>query len=143
LRPAPASDELHESALGVEERFWRIRLKPGKPVWFGTRDQRLVFGLPGNPVSAMVTFTLLARPAVRVLQGESEPGRRGRGVLGAPLRRDPQRPLPAWWGAEQDAARDAGRWVRLVERRAQARDHPVSLGVPETRYLKCLILEVE
>ncbi|HET7263718.1 MAG TPA: class I SAM-dependent rRNA methyltransferase [bacterium] len=43
----------------------------------------------------------------------------------------------------QDAARDAGRWVRLVERRAQARDHPVSLGVPETRYLKCLILEVE
>jgi 23S rRNA (cytosine1962-C5)-methyltransferase len=43
----------------------------------------------------------------------------------------------------QDAARDAGRWVRLVERRSQARDHPVSLGVPETRYLKCLILEVE
>jgi len=43
----------------------------------------------------------------------------------------------------RDAARDAGRWVRLVERRSQARDHPVSLGVPETRYLKCLILEVE
>jgi 23S rRNA (cytosine1962-C5)-methyltransferase len=42
-----------------------------------------------------------------------------------------------------DAARDAGRWLRLVERRSQARDHPVSLGVPETRYLKCLILEVE
>jgi 23S rRNA (cytosine1962-C5)-methyltransferase len=42
-----------------------------------------------------------------------------------------------------DAARDAGRWVRLAERRSQARDHPVSLGVPETRYLKCLILEVE
>jgi 23S rRNA (cytosine1962-C5)-methyltransferase len=43
----------------------------------------------------------------------------------------------------RDAARDAGRWVRLVERRSQARDHPVSLGVPETRYLKCLVLEVE
>jgi len=43
----------------------------------------------------------------------------------------------------REAARDAGRWVRLVERRSQARDHPVSLGVPETRYLKCLILEVE
>jgi 23S rRNA (cytosine1962-C5)-methyltransferase len=42
-----------------------------------------------------------------------------------------------------DAARDAGRWVRLAERRSQARDHPVSLGVPETRYLKCLMLEVE
>ena len=43
----------------------------------------------------------------------------------------------------QDAARDAGRWVRVIERRGQARDHPVALGVPETRYLKCLILEVE
>jgi len=42
-----------------------------------------------------------------------------------------------------DAARDARRWVRLVERRSQARDHPVALGVPETRYLKCLVLEVE
>lgn len=42
-----------------------------------------------------------------------------------------------------EAARDAGRWVRLVERRSQARDHPVALGVPETRYLKCLIAEVE
>jgi molybdopterin molybdotransferase len=79
------------NALGVEERFWRIRLKPGKPVWFGTRDRRLVFGLPGNPVSAMVTFTLLARPALRALQGEPDPDRRGRGVLGAPLRRDPGR----------------------------------------------------
>jgi 23S rRNA (cytosine1962-C5)-methyltransferase len=43
----------------------------------------------------------------------------------------------------REAARDAGRWVRLVERRSQARDHPVALGVPETRYVKCLILWVE
>lgn len=42
-----------------------------------------------------------------------------------------------------DAARDAGRWVRLVERRSQARDHPAALDVPETRYVKCLLLEVE
>jgi molybdopterin molybdotransferase len=77
--------------LGVEERFWRVALKPGKPVWFGTRDRRLVFGLPGNPVSAMVTFVLLTRPALRALQGEPNPARRSRGVLGAPLRRDPHR----------------------------------------------------
>ena len=44
--------------LGVEERFWGVRLKPGKPTWFGCRDGVLVFGLPGNPVSAMVTFQL-------------------------------------------------------------------------------------
>ena len=56
------------AGLGVEERFWGVRLQPGKPTWFGTtREGRLVFGLPGNPVSAMVTFHLFARPAVRAL----------------------------------------------------------------------------
>ena len=55
--------------LGVEERFWRVALKPGKPTWFGTRGRKLVFGLPGNPVSAIVTFHLFARPALRRLQG--------------------------------------------------------------------------
>ena len=55
--------------LGVEERFWRVALKPGKPTWFGTRGDQLVFGLPGNPVSAMVTFHLFGRPALRRLQG--------------------------------------------------------------------------
>jgi molybdopterin molybdotransferase len=57
------------AALGVEERFWRVALKPGKPVWFGTRGRALVFGLPGNPVSAVVCFLLFVRPALRALQG--------------------------------------------------------------------------
>jgi molybdopterin molybdotransferase len=56
-------------ALGVEQRFWRVALRPGKPTWFGTREGKLVFGLPGNPVSAMVTFHLFARPALLALQG--------------------------------------------------------------------------
>ena len=51
-------------ALGVDEVFWRVALRPGRPTWFGTRDDTLVFGLPGNPVSAMVTFMLFARPAL-------------------------------------------------------------------------------
>jgi molybdopterin molybdotransferase len=55
--------------LGVEEVFWRVALKPGKPTWFGTRGDKLVFGVPGNPVSAMVTFHLFARPALRRLAG--------------------------------------------------------------------------
>ena len=55
--------------LGVEERFWGVRLRPGKPTWFGTREGTLAFGLPGNPVSAMVTFQLFARPALAALQG--------------------------------------------------------------------------
>jgi molybdopterin molybdotransferase len=56
-------------ALGVQEVFWRVALRPGRPTWFGTRDDTLVFGLPGNPVSAMVTFMLFARPALGAMQG--------------------------------------------------------------------------
>jgi molybdopterin molybdotransferase len=64
----PALDE-----LGVQERFWGVALQPGKPTWFGTRGERLVFGLPGNPVSAVVTFSLFAAPALRALQGAPPP----------------------------------------------------------------------
>jgi molybdopterin molybdotransferase len=56
-------------ALGVDEIFWRVALRPGRPTWFGTREDTLVFGLPGNPVSAMVTFMLFARPALGAMQG--------------------------------------------------------------------------
>jgi molybdopterin molybdotransferase len=56
-------------ALGAERVFWGLALKPGKPMWFGTLERTLVFGLPGNPVSAMATFTLLVAPALRALQG--------------------------------------------------------------------------
>jgi molybdopterin molybdotransferase len=56
-------------SLGVERVFWRIAMKPGKPVFFGVRDQTLVFGLPGNPVSALVTFHLLVRPAILASMG--------------------------------------------------------------------------
>jgi len=55
--------------LGARERFWGLALKPGRPTWFGTLDDTLVFGLPGNPVSAMVTFLLLVQPALRALLG--------------------------------------------------------------------------
>ena len=60
----PALDQ-----LGARQAFWGIALKPGRPTWFGTLGETLVFGLPGNPVSAMVTFALLVRPALRALQG--------------------------------------------------------------------------
>jgi molybdopterin molybdotransferase len=69
--------------LGVREVFWRIALKPGGPTWFGRRGETLVFGLPGNPVSAMVTFLLLARPALLVLGGGDPASRRTRATLAA------------------------------------------------------------
>jgi molybdopterin molybdotransferase len=69
------------AALGVDEVFWRVALRPGKPTWFGTRGRALVFGLPGNPVSAMVTFLLFARPALAALQGAAGDPPRERAVL--------------------------------------------------------------
>jgi molybdopterin molybdotransferase len=74
-------------AQGVDEVFWRVALRPGKPTWFGTRGSQLVLGLPGNPVSAMVTFLLFARPALRALQGADPQVPRTRAVLTQPVRR--------------------------------------------------------
>jgi molybdopterin molybdotransferase len=57
-------------ALDVEQVFWGVALRPGKPTYFGVAPNgTLVFGLPGNPVSAMVTFDLFVRPAIRALLG--------------------------------------------------------------------------
>jgi molybdopterin molybdotransferase len=63
-----------ESELGVEEIFWRVAVRPGKPVSFGVRGATLVFGLPGNPVSTLVGCELFVRPALRAMQGASDPG---------------------------------------------------------------------
>jgi molybdopterin molybdotransferase len=62
--------------LGVEAQFHKVLMKPGKPVYFGTRGERLVFGLPGNPVSALVCFELFVRPALRRLGGHADAGPR-------------------------------------------------------------------
>ncbi len=62
--------------LGVEAHFHKVEMKPGKPVFFGTREGTLVFGLPGNPVSALVCFELFVRPALRRLRNHPEPGPR-------------------------------------------------------------------
>ena len=58
--------------LGVEQIFWGIKLKPGKPVFFGTREGARLFGLPGNPVSAMVCFELFVRPALIQMMGRED-----------------------------------------------------------------------
>jgi molybdopterin molybdotransferase len=67
--------------LGVEERFWGIRLRPGKPTWFGTKGESLVFGLPGNPVSAMVGFHLFVRTALAAMQGADPSASRASATL--------------------------------------------------------------
>jgi molybdopterin molybdotransferase len=78
--------------LGVEEVFWRVAVKPGKPVSFARRDATLVFGLPGNPVSVLVGFELFVRPALRALEGEHDPGPRWQeGTLARAVRRNRER----------------------------------------------------
>jgi len=57
---------------GVDELFWRVRIKPGKPLWFGRRGGTLVFGLPGNPLSTIVCFCMFIEPALRRLAGEAD-----------------------------------------------------------------------
>jgi molybdopterin molybdotransferase len=81
-----------ERELGVEEVFWRVSIKPGKPVSFGVGGSTLVFGLPGNPVSALVGCELFVKPALRALQGLGDPlPRLEPGRLAAGLRRNEER----------------------------------------------------
>lgn len=58
--------------LGGEPEFWRVSIKPGKPFLFGRCEGKLLFGLPGNPVSAFVTYVLLVRPALLRWQGAED-----------------------------------------------------------------------
>ncbi len=99
VRPALA-------AIGVEQVFWGVALRPGKPTYFGTLDpdpagtdrtrgggsgRKMVFGLPGNPVSAIVTFLLFARPAIRAMLGIADTRRRSTAVLDAAYEKQPGR----------------------------------------------------
>ncbi len=108
--------------LGVEEVFWRVAVKPGKPISFGVHDATLVFGLPGNPVSTLVGFELFVRPALRVLEGERDPGPRFRQAsLARPVRRNDARDelVRARW---QDGALEAlgGQESHMIVRAAAA-----------------------
>ena len=58
--------------LGAELHLWRVSMRPGKPITFGSLHGRPLFGLPGNPVSAMVTFELFVRPALRKMLGHAD-----------------------------------------------------------------------
>ncbi len=78
--------------LGVEEVFWGVAVKPGKPLAFGVRGSTLVFGLPGNPVSSLVGAEVFVRPALLALQGARVPGPVFfEGRLAAAVRRNPHR----------------------------------------------------
>lgn len=81
------------TGAGVREVFWHVAMRPGHPTWFGELDRAghnaLVFGLPGNPVSAYVTFQMFAAPALRKLSGRVPAAARGRAQLAEPVKKKP------------------------------------------------------
>jgi len=85
--------------------FWRVAIRPGKPVAFGHWGQTVFFGLPGNPVSSMVTFELFVRPALRKMRGLTETARPAvtarltEDARHAPGRQSYQRAVVTWEGS--------------------------------------------
>ena len=91
--------------LGIEILFSKVAIKPGKPTVFARRGDKLVFGLPGNPISALVTFECFVRPTLGRLCGMTDPELpRMKGELLADMKQSPGRMafLPAWasWNEE-------------------------------------------
>lgn len=103
--------------VGVEKIFHKVAVKPGKPVWFGRAGERLVFGLPGNPVSCWVGLELFVRPALAKLSGLPEadwqrPLRQGRwtGKETRPLDREQNLPASVRQGEDGVDELEAVRW---------------------------------
>ena len=76
--------------LGFEREFWRLRIRPGSPMTFGILAGRPLWGLPGNPVSAMVTFEIFLRPAIRQMAGHARPRRPRLRAVAAETIRSPE-----------------------------------------------------
>jgi molybdopterin molybdotransferase len=80
------------SDLGMEMVFWRVAMKPGKPLAFGTINGKPVFGLPGNPVSSMVSFEQFVRPSLLKMMGHRQLFRPViEAVLKEDIRREPRK----------------------------------------------------
>lgn len=78
--------------LGVAIDFWRVAMKPGKPLAYGFIGERPIFGLPGNPVSCMVNFLQFVRPVLRTMMGDPNPFLPViQAVMAAPWKRRPGR----------------------------------------------------
>jgi molybdopterin molybdotransferase len=91
--------------LGLEILFNKVAIKPGKPTVFARKGEKLIFGLPGNPISALITFECFVRPALGRLCGMTNPELpRMKGELLADMRQSPGRTayMPAWVTWQED-----------------------------------------
>ena len=114
--------------------FGRVAFKPGKPTTFATVNGKLVFGLPGYPVSSLVSFEVFVRPALRRMQGDARPERpRVRVTLRDPIQAPPDRPeyqrAIVSWEAGQLVARSTG--AQGSSRLLSLRDANALLIVPQ------------
>jgi molybdopterin molybdotransferase len=139
--------------LGVEQVFWGVKLKPGKPVFFGTWGDTRFFGLPGNPVSAMVCFELFVRPALMEMMGR-EDKRRPR--IGVYFDDDVENKLGRMhamrvnltstekgWRAESVGAQGSGLVSSLTKADALALIGPESEGVRAGEPVEAIVLREE
>ena len=139
--------------LGVEQVFWGVKLKPGKPVFFGTRGDARFFGLPGNPVSAMVCFELFVRPALMAMMGR-EDKRRPR--IGVYFDEDVENRFGRMhamrvnltgtekgWRAESVGAQGSGLVSSLTKADALALIGPESKGVRAGELVEAIVLRQE
>ena len=132
-------------AWGAKIDFWRIAIKPGKPLLVAKRGRQLVLGLPGNPVSSHVTAFLFMLPLLRALLGSSAPLPRSlRTVLSAPLGKGGSRRefLRAQWDGESISAlslQDSGALSSLAAANALIDRPPgtpdLPIGSPVSAYL--------
>ena len=110
--------------LGVEQIFWKVNIKPGKPTAFGIAGQCAVFSLPGNPVSSMMTFELFVRPALLQMMGRSS-------VL--------PRPLRATLVEDQPNKAGRTRFVRVALKERNGRLWASSAGDQNTGIVRTLV----
>ncbi|MDQ3863163.1 MAG: molybdopterin molybdotransferase MoeA [Actinomycetota bacterium] len=139
--------------LGVEQVFWGVKFKPGKPLFYGTRGETRLFGLPGNPVSAMVCFDLFVRPALMGMMGRVD-RRRPRikvyfksevenkyGRLHA-MRVSLKRTQRGWL-AESVGAQGSGLVSSLTKADALALIGPAAGGIPAGEPVEAIVLRQE
>jgi molybdopterin molybdotransferase len=139
--------------LGVEQVFWGVKFKPGKPLFYGTRGETRLFGLPGNPVSAVVCFDLFVRPALMGMMGRTDRGRPRTQVyfekdvvnkfgrlhaMRVSLKRTEK-----GWLAESVGAQGSGLVSSLTKADALALIGPASEGIPAGEPIEAIVLRQE
>src|ERR687890_1528727 len=139
--------------LGVEQVFWGVKFKPGKPLFYGTRGETRLFGLPGNPVSAVVCFGLFVRPALMVMMGR---GDRSRPRVSVYFERDvvnkfgrlhamrvSLKRTEKGWLAESVGAQGSGLVSSLTKADALALVGPASEGIAAGEPVEAIVLRQE